>query len=110
MAELDLRMSLELHNRIKKVCLIHDVSVGDFCRKAAKQFYSGKIKSVVHHELLKGTTYNGSRIQSRKWGFDLKGKKLIAVLIAVLIKLENTETIKIPESRLIEGIDYYIKV
>lgn len=108
MAELGLRVSDEVYERLQGVCDRHGLSMGKFCQKAAKQYYSGKIKPVVEHELLEATTYQGKIIQSWKWNFELSGKELLAVLIAALIKLENIKAIKLPEVKEIEGIDYNV--
>jgi hypothetical protein len=107
-AELNLRVSLELWGRIEDVCAAHGLEVADFCRRAARQFYSGKIIPVVHHELLNCTTYKGKLIQSRIWKFDIKGKELRAVLVSALIKLEGIKAIKPPKLKEIEGIDYNV--
>lgn len=110
MAELNLRVSVEVHERIESVCIRHGLGIAEFCRKTAKQYYSGKIKPVVEHELLKATTYNGKIIQSWKWEFELNGKELLAVLIAAIIKLENIKAIKLPNVEEIEGIDCNIPI
>lgn len=110
MAELNLRVSEAVYDRIQPLCSQCNLSLGEFCKRAAKQYYSGKIKPVVEHELLEATTYNGKIIQSWKWKFDLDGRELLAVLIAALIKLENIKTIKMPEIKEIEGIDCNIPI
>ena len=94
-----------MHERIERVCRVNGQEKSRFCRVAVKWFYSGRIKAVRQHELLNCTTYKGKRLQCRKWDYDIKGQKLIPILIGALIELENTKAIKPPKIDLVEGVD-----
>lgn len=109
MFELDLRVSLELHERIELACARNKLKLARFCRCAVRQWCSGKV-SALHNELLECTTYNGKKIQIRKWGFDINEDELRKIFVYALIKLEKAKAIKLPKVKEAEGVDCNIPV
>jgi hypothetical protein len=109
MAELNLRVCEELHERITAACDTHCLNITEFCRKAVKQYFSGKLKPVIQHELIERTTYNGKFLQARNWEFAIKGRELTEILVAALLKLEAAPVPRPPVVKEIEGVDYYVE-
>lgn len=53
-------------------------------------------------------TYKSPRIRVRNWESKLRGRKLLAILIAALLRLEKAKALSLPKIDLIEGVDYNV--